>query len=222
MGVWSWHCCLEEPCEASLLMEGRRAGTQQIWCPCCQEGDFSQTNLRSEYSCWRFMLFFCAQPWVFFCDDSPSLWTKEFWGLQSVSVKRVRPWAAEHALTLFSYAERLEVEPELRCVSNPGQKGTEAGLRERETKLCNWMTNNHTKLPIPSGDVCSALLCTAQALSLQFSNECHTIFLPSRSKCMSDWASECGSPKWRKWVFSLLQISVKKMLTIVKRKWIWS
>ena len=111
-------------------------------------------------------------------------------------VKRVRPyWAAEHTLTLFSYAERLEVEPELRYVSNPGQQGTEAGLRERETKLCNWMTNNHTKLPIPSGNVCPALLCTAQALSLQVSDECHTVFLPSRSKCMSDWASECGGPQ---------------------------
>ena len=142
-------------------------------------------------------------------------------GYSPSSQKRPK-WATEHALTLFSYAERLEVEPELRCVSNPGQEGTEAGLREREIKLCNWMTNNHTKLPIPFGNVCSALLCTAQTLSLQVSDECHTVFLPSRSKCMSDWASECGGPKWRKWGFSLLQISVKKMLTIVKRKWIWS
>ena len=100
-------------------------------------------------------------------DDSHSLWTKEPCGLQSIGSKVRHYWAAEHALTLFSYAERLEEEPELQCISNIGQKGTEGWFereRERETKLCNWMTNNHTKLPIPSGNVYSVLPCAAQVL----------------------------------------------------------
>ena len=222
MGVWRWHCYLEEPCEASLVMQGRGAGTQQAWCPCCKEDDFSHRNLKSEYSCWCLGPFFCAKPsvffwWFSFFMDKGALWATVH------KVKRVRHyWATEHALTLFSYAERLDVEPELRCILNPSQKGTEGWFeRERLSYVTEWQitTQNFPFLPEMFVQSCSVPL---RLLSLQFSDECHPIFLPSRSKCMSDWASEFGGPKWRKWGFSLLQISVKKMLTIVKRKWIWN
>ena len=155
------HCFLEEPCEASLVMEGRGAGTQQVWCPCCKEGDFSQTNLKSEYSCWCLGLFFCAQLsvffwWFSFLMDKRALWASVH------RVDRIRHyWATEHALTLFSYAERLEVEPELQCISNIGQKGTEGWFeRERLSYVTEWQitTQNFPFPPEMFVQSCSVLL----------------------------------------------------------------
>ena len=72
--------------------------------------------------------------------------------------------------------------------SKSKSEGHRGLIWERAIKLCNWMTNNHTKLPIPSGNVCSVLLCTAQVTVFAIQWWVSSNF-PSLKEQMHEWLS---------------------------------